>query len=213
MDTNVFSIGHSTHSIDTFLKLLSLHGIQAIADVRSAPFSKFNPQFNKDELQVFLRDAGIRYVFLGKELGARSDDPGCYVGDKVQYDRLAKTELFRSGLKRIAEGANTYRIAMMCAEKEPLDCHRTILVARELENLGIKVRHILADGVVESHTDSIARLMAEFGLAANDMFGPTEELVREAYAKQADKIAYDKSLSRVQNRDQDREVVQSEAER
>jgi uncharacterized protein (DUF488 family) len=111
MTSEVFTIGHSTHSIEKFIALLTMHGIQAVADVRSSPFSKFNPQFNRENLQNSLKASGIRYVFLGKELGARSEDPACYVADKVQYDRLAKTPLFQSGLDRVIEGANNYRIA------------------------------------------------------------------------------------------------------
>lgn len=196
MDTDVFTIGHSTHSIDAFLSLLSMHQIQVIADVRSAPFSKFNPQFNRKEFQRALSTVGIRYVFLGKELGARSDDPACYSADRVQYDRLAKTALFQSGLDRVADGANSYRVAMMCAERDPLECHRTILVARELVKRGIKVTHILADGSLEKHTESIDRLLSDLGLSTDDMFRSPDDVIDDAYAKQADKIAYDRRSHR-----------------
>ena len=193
MSLDVFTIGHSTHSIDALLKLLSAHHIEAVADVRSAPYSRFNPQFNRKEFQTALSDIGVRYVFLGKELGARSDDAACYTGDKVQYDRLAKTTLFQSGLNRILEGAKSYRIAMMCAEKDPLECHRTILVARELLRRGVDVTHILADGSTETHMNSIDRLVSELGLSTDDMFRSRDDAIRDAYAKQAEKIAYDRS--------------------
>ena len=193
MATEVFTIGHSTHSIEKFIELLAAHQIKVVADVRSSPFSKFNPQFNRDNLQNSLKATGIRYVFLGKELGARSEDPACYVADKVQYDRLAKTPLFQSGLDRVIEGANNYRIALMCAEKDPLDCHRTILVARELLKRGVTITHILDDGSLESHTESILRLVDSLGMSLDDMFISRDEIIDQAYSRQANRIAYDQS--------------------
>ena len=144
----IFTIGHSTHPLDKFIRLLERHDITAICDVRSSPYSQFNPQFNQQELKAGLQERGIKYVFLGEELGARSDDPSCYRDGKVQYDLLAKTELFKRGLERVCKGSEEYRIALMCAEKDPLECHRTILVSRELNKEGLAVEHILADGHV-----------------------------------------------------------------
>ncbi len=193
MANEVFTIGHSTHTIEKFISHLTMHGVQAVADVRSSPFSKFNPQFNRENLQNSLKAPGIRYVYLGKELGARSEDPACYVADKVQYDRLAKTPLFQSGLDRVIEGANNYRIALMCAEKDPLDCHRTILVARELLKRGMTITHILEDGSLENHTESISRLVTSLGMSLDDMFISREEIIQQAYSRQANRIAYDQS--------------------
>src|SRR5689334_19227939 len=104
MQQTVFTIGHSTHKQDRFINLLSQHGITALCDVRSKPFSRMNPQFNRDELKQALKASGMAYVFLGKELGARSEDPACYENGKVQYDRLAHTELFQQGIDRVQEG-------------------------------------------------------------------------------------------------------------
>src|SRR5260370_22847020 len=150
-----FKIGHSTHTLQHFFSLLKSHNITAFCDVRSKPYSRNNPQFNREDLKTALSNQGIVYVFLGRELGARSEDPTCYDDGKVQYDRLARTDLFRDGLDRIQEGAKKYRIALMCAEKDPLDCHRTILVARHLQALGFEVQHILADGGLESHKGAL----------------------------------------------------------
>ena len=187
----VFTIGHSTLGTADFLDLLTRHRINAIADVRSSPYSRFNPQFNRESLKSDLAAAGIRYVFLGAELGARSDDPGCYVNGKVQYRLIAETPLFKSGLERIVEGSRAHRISLMCAEKEPLDCHRTILVSRELVALGIDVQHILSDGSIELHAHAIGRLMDVLGLPPQDMFRSSEETLGDAYAMQERKIAYD----------------------
>lgn len=196
MATEIYTVGHSTQSFEKFLGLLRKQGITAIADVRSAPYSRFNPQFNREKLGASLKPNGIRYVFLGKELGARSDDDCCYVDGKVQYKLLAKTTLFQSGINRVIEGAESHKIALMCAEKDPLDCHRTILVARELARRGVEVIHILRDGSIESHSDAISRLVAKMGLGEADMFRSEELTVDDAYETQGERIAYDRKASR-----------------
>ncbi len=186
----VFTVGHSSHSLETFVGLLKQHGVTALADVRSAPFSRFNPQFNKDALARDLKRHDITYVFLGRELGARSDDPSCYVNGRVRYGRLARTELFRQGIERVMRGAEEHRIALMCAEKEPLECHRTLLVARSLDERGVDVAHILGDGRLESHRDAMQRLLILTGLPVEDLFRSRETLIDEALARQEEKIAY-----------------------
>jgi uncharacterized protein (DUF488 family) len=186
----VFTIGHSTHSLEAFLALLRRHDVTALADVRSAPYSRFNPQFNRDALERDLKEHGIRYVFLGRELGARSEDPSCYEKGRVQYARLARTDLFRSGIERILRGASDYRVALVCAEKEPLECHRTLLVARSLHEQGVFVQHILADGRAEAYEASIERLLDLVGLPHADMFRSREELVAEALSRQEERVAW-----------------------
>lgn len=195
MQNSVFTIGHSTHTQDYFIGLLTRYGVTALCDVRSKPYSRVNPQFNREELKRFLPACGIAYVFLGKELGARSEDPACYENGKVQYDRLAHTDLFRQGLERIQKGMQEYRIALMCAEKEPLDCHRTILVARHLAALGLDVQHIHANGKLESHSDAMSRLARMFNLPEDDMFRSRDDLLVEAYERQGERIAFETSPS------------------
>lgn len=179
-DHAIFTIGHSTHPIDAFIALLRQHGVTALADVRSSPYSRFNPQFNKDALVRELQVQGIKYVFLGRELGARTDDRSCYENGRVQYRRLALTEPFRDGIERVRKGSSKHRIALVCAEKEPLDCHRTLLVARALEEQGVEVRHILGDGWLEPHRDTLERLLKITGLAKDDLFWSGDERIAEA---------------------------------
>jgi len=187
---SVLTIGHSTHSAEAFLALLRQHGVEAVADVRSSPFSRFNPQFNREPLERFLKANGIRYVFLGKELGARSEDRACYLDGRVQYARLAETALFQSGLDRVLQGAARYRVSLMCAEKEPLECHRTLLVAKALVARGQAVLHIHADGHIESHEAAMERLLAVTGLPKADLFRSKQELLAEALARQEQQVAY-----------------------
>jgi uncharacterized protein (DUF488 family) len=192
MYDTIFTIGHSTHPQEPFIDLLQQHSITALCDVRSKPYSRMNPQFNREELEQALQARGIAYRFLGKDLGARSDDPACYEGGKVQYARIAQTELFKHGLKRVLSGVKEgLRIAIMCAEKEPLECHRTILVARHLAALGLRVEHIHADGHLESHDAALSRLAQIFNLPEGDMFHTREEFLADAYCRQEERIAYE----------------------
>lgn len=192
MNPPVYTIGHSTHPIVRFTALLTRHSIATVCDVRSSPYSRFNPQFNRESLHRTLAAYRIGYIFLGQELGARSDDPSCYEQGKVQYDRLARTRLFQKGLDRLEEAAGANRVALMCAEKEPLDCHRTILVARELQARGLAVEHILEDGTLQSHAETMNRLLRLLDLPDFDLFRSREEILEDAYQIRSGQIAYER---------------------
>jgi len=185
----LFTIGHSTHSSEQFLELLRCHCIQAVADVRSSPYSARVPQFSRELLKRSLRKQGIRYVFLGEELGARRSEPECYVEGVARYDRIAKTSAFRNGLQRVMKGLARFRLALLCAERDPLECHRTILVCRHLE-ASTQIRHILHDGSLETHSDSESRLLLEERIPADDFFASREALLARAYDQRGSKIAY-----------------------
>lgn len=195
MGDPVFTIGHSTHSSEYFIGLLRKRGITALCDVRSHPYSKINPQFNRKTLKETLRQLGIAYVFLGEELGARSTNPSCYVSGKVQYERLSKTELFHRGVTRVCEGIKKYRLALMCAEKDPIECHRTILIARHLIPLGITIQHILGNGTIETHADAMKRLIELLRMPGPDMFRSWDDILSDAYRVQGERIAYGKDNS------------------
>lgn len=190
----LYTIGHSTHTAEKVMDLLRKYAVTAVADVRSHPYSRMNPQFNREAFCARLKDAGIVYVFLGRELGARSQDRDCYVEGKVQYDRLAQTALFQTGLERVIKGMRSDRVALMCSEKDPLTCHRTILVCRHLATRGIAVAHILEDGRLESHDDVLSRLLRELGLSERDWFRSREDLVTEAYVRRAQQLAHTESV-------------------
>ena len=170
--------------------LLRQHGIDVVADVRSSPYSRFNPQFNRESLADALGAVGVRYAFFGKELGARVDDDSCYVDGRVQYGRLAARMEFRDAIGRLAAGSAEHRLALMCAEREPLDCHRTILVSQALAEAGHVVNHIHADGGLESHCEALERLVELTGVAQGDMFSGGDDVLRLALAKQESRIAY-----------------------
>jgi uncharacterized protein (DUF488 family) len=174
----------------SFIGLLKLHAIQAVADVRSFPYSQYNPQFNRESLRITLREQGLSYVFLGQELGARRSEPECYVAGRADYARIAQTPAFRLGVDRITEGAAKMRIAMMCAEKDPVDCHRCVLISPRLRERNIHVMHILGDGSLESQSQTERRLARLFDLPESELFRSSEEIVAEACRRQGEKIAY-----------------------
>jgi uncharacterized protein (DUF488 family) len=145
----VWTVGHSTHPVDVLVELLRGQRIEALADVRSAPYSRHNPQFRKEKLRGSVEQAGLRYVWLGAELGGRPPEPKFYdVKGHARYDLVAETERFQTGLERLLTGAATYRVAIMCSEEDPARCHRRLLVTRALVARDVEVRHLRGDGSV-----------------------------------------------------------------
>lgn len=186
---DLFTIGHSTHSAEKFIELLRAHRIDAVGDVRSSPFSAWTPQFNRTALEATLRAEKIQYVFLGDELGARRDEREVYLDGVARYERIAKVPAFRSGLERVRKGARKFRLALMCAEKDCLECHRTILVCRHLRR-DLNIAHIQEDGALETHRDAEARLMKEEKIPQTDLFLSEADLIERAYEQRGPKIAY-----------------------
>ena len=197
----VLTMGHSTHHLETFVGLLKSHGVTELADVRAAPYSRFNPQFNRETLAGSLDAREIAYVFLGRELGGRSEDPSCYENGRIDYQRLGATVSFRKGLDRVAQRAAFRRIALMCAEREPLECHRCLLVAPALEARGVPVAHIHANGGLEHHGDAMRRLLVLHGMQDSmeqqTLFPrPLTERTAEAIARQAHRFAHRNDMGR-----------------
>lgn len=188
--TRLFTIGHSAHDLSLFLSLLSRHGINAVADVRSQPYSRFHRQFNRESLAESLKQARIAYVFLGRELGARRIEQESYRNDQARYELIRELPAFREGLARVRNGMARHRLALMCAEKDPVTCHRAILVCRALRHDGIEIAHILKDGSLETTPQLEARLVSLTGVSVPDLFRERRDLIEEAYDRQADRIAY-----------------------
>jgi len=193
MSRSIYTVGHSNGTIERLIELLQKYSIKAVADVRSRPYSRFNPQFNQEALAGCLRNEKLEYVFLGSELGARSEDPSCYRGGRVQYSLIARTKLFQQGMTRLLGGMERFTIAILCAEKEPLVCHRGILISPQLYEKGIRVQHILEDGTLEDHETSVARLLEIHGLQDDHLFHSRDERIALAYEKQAEQIQYSQS--------------------
>jgi uncharacterized protein (DUF488 family) len=192
---HIYTIGHSSQSMEAFIAQLRRHNVEAVVDVRSRPYSARFPHFSREPVLGTLKAAGIQYVFLGRELGARREEPECYVDGRASYDRIAQLPAFAAGIERVLAGARSYRLALMCAEHDPLTCHRTILVCRELTKHAVSISHVCRGGVLEEHAQAEQRLIEEElgSPAQNDLFEATHgfaPILEHAYASRACSIAY-----------------------
>ena len=187
----ILTIGHSNHSIEAFLALLRGAGVTAIADVRSSPASRHCPHFDRERLIASLSAVDIAYVFLGHSLGGRPSDPSHYSGGVADYEKMAKSSAFERGLERVVVGAHRFRPALMCSERDPLDCHRFLLVSRALQARGFEVAHVLFDGTVEPMRETERRLMVVTGVRQGGLFGQADsDLLDAAYRSRAQAVAY-----------------------
>lgn len=186
----IHTIGYAAHNVESFIAALTKFNITAIADVRSQPYSKFKPEFNKENLKKVLVANGIDYVFLGENIGARIKAPECYKNGQVDYELISKHPLFQEGIDRLLKGMEKFSIALMCAEKDPINCHRTILICKHLKGYQLQIYHILDTDTLESQSETEFRLMELFHLEQPDLFINESERLEEAYSRQGDKIAY-----------------------
>lgn len=189
-ETRILTIGHSTHSWERFERLLLAAGATAVADVRTSPWSRHTPQFNRDSLAEKLKGAGVAYVYLGDALGGRPTGAHLFDNGVADYEAMAVEPAFEAGLQRVRKGAETHVVALMCAEQEPLDCHRCLLVSRRLREMGLAVSHVLPDGQVEPHAATERRLLVCEGLEHDDIFESPDERLARAYRQRARKAAY-----------------------
>lgn len=188
----IFTIGHSDHSIENFIAILADNGVNMVVDVRSAPRSRWVPHFNPDNLEPALERAEIDYAYMGRELGGRPNDRSAYDADgRVSYERAAMADDFSDTIASLIRQADEHRIVLLCMERDPLECHRALLVARALAEQGVEVRHILQDGGVESHEELMDRLLESFGLPPQpDLFRTREDVIADAIRQQAGRVAY-----------------------
>jgi uncharacterized protein (DUF488 family) len=166
MADRILTIGHSSHPVDVFLRLLRKYRVEAVVDTRSYPQSKFAPQYDSMALRTFLREDEIEYIFLGKELGGRPEGAQFYDADgRVFYSKVAESALFGRGLERLDIEMRKFRLALLCSEENPSICHRRLLVARVLSRRGIAIDHIRGDGSIQSEEEL---LIAESSSTAHE---------------------------------------------
>jgi len=185
---DILTIGHSNLPADRFIALLAGAGVTAVADVRSVPFSRWCPWFSSKALSERLARERLAYRALGDALGGRPQDPKFYCDGAVDYEAMAAAPAFRAGLDQVAEAMQRHRVCLLCREREPLDCHRCLLVARALAERGFKPGHILADGTIEPHAATEQRLLALTG-AEQDFFRDGTTRLADAYRRRARAVA------------------------
>lgn len=186
---DVLTIGHSTWPYDHFLGLLRRYAVTAVADVRTAPCSRRFPQYNRDAIRDALRRDGIAYVFLGRELGGQPRDERLLCDGVADYEKMARLDDFENGLRRLMVGARHYRIAMMCAERDPIGCHRCLLIGRALAARGARVGHILPEGPIVTQAHIEQSLLALADGQTEDLFATPAEQLNDAYRRQARQVA------------------------
>ena len=188
----IFTVGYSNRRLIDFIEILKLNHIDVVCDVRSYPYSQFNPHYNKEELKQTLKDNGIMYAFLGMELGGRPKDSHCFKDQKVRYELVPELDIFQKGIKRLNDALDQgYRPALMCAEKDPINCHRAILVTKTLRTYSLDIAHIIDKTKNETNQEMENRLLETLNIHP-DLFDGSglESLISKAYTLQSDKIAY-----------------------
>jgi uncharacterized protein (DUF488 family) len=196
----LLSFGHSNHDWPTFVALLRGAGVTALTDVRSSPYSRWLPYFNKGPLESGLREEGIDYLFLGDQLGGRPESRALYDEDgRVDYERVRQTEPFQRGLERLTRNFRDRTVAFLCSEEDPLDCHRGLMIAPALRVLGFAPDHLRKDGSIETNEEMESRLLHATGVGEGLLDGlfaalvtekERREMLVEAYRRMARQKAY-----------------------
>jgi uncharacterized protein (DUF488 family) len=185
-DQPLFTIGYGARSLDELIAALKKYEVEFLIDVRTAPYSKFKPEFSKEVLQLQLERAGIRYVFMGDTLGGQPKDPACHTDGKVDYDKVRTMPFFHAGLQRLRVAFEQQRRAvLMCSEGRPEQCHRSKLIGEALASAGIPLVHIDEDGALISQSQAIERLTH----GQMDLFGQSSFTSRKRYGPRDDENA------------------------
>lgn len=188
---DLLSIGHSNIAAERFLAMLQGAGVDAVADVRSVPSSRRFPWFSKNNLAVLLAVEGIGYAPMGDALGGRPRAESLYRDGVADYEAMAREPAYLAGLEQLIDAADRSRVCLMCAEREPLDCHRCLLLARSLAERGLAVGHILHRGMIEPHAATERRLLALDGEGCGDLFASGQhERLAAAYRRRARAVAF-----------------------
>lgn len=168
---SLYSIGHGNKTLEEFIQELKAFNIEYVIDVRSKPYSKWNPDFNRENLKNELEEKLINYSFKGDALGGRPEDPSCYSFEgKIQYDKLKTKDFFKNGLERLVNAnKKNVPVAIMCSESKPTECHRSKLIGRELMNKSISINHIINKSVCKTQEEIIIEINK--GVNSVDLFG------------------------------------------
>lgn len=195
----LFTIGHSQYTPEYFVKLLEKHGINYVLDVRSTPYSRYAEQFNRESIQAFLDKNDMKYSYMGKYFGARPTELSLYSPEGyLDFEKVTQSERFNIGVENVVLGLKRgNKIALMCTEKDPIDCHRAIMVARAFDIKGIEVNHILPDGNIQTQRELDNRLLdmyfgdrEQLSIFNYNNVITDEEYIVQAYRKRNEEIGY-----------------------
>ncbi len=192
---SLFTIGHSNLDWQSFVEALRQFQVGLLIDVRSRPQSYRFPHFSQTEFEQSLRESGIRYLFLGEELGGRPEDPEAYGLDgRVNYRVRRKSFGFQAGIRRVLSELEQNTLALMCAEEDPLTCHRFLMICPEVVALGVEPQHIRKGGILEKQREAEDRLLEahHFADVTSDSLFPADRAaaLEDAYTAQAEKCAF-----------------------
>ncbi len=166
----IYSIGHGNKKFEDFLKELNSFNVKYLIDVRTSPYSKYNPQYNRELLKNQLEAVNITYVYMGDNLGGLPADRSCYIEGKVNYDLIKEKDFFKQGLERLIKAyEKDINVAIMCSETKPEECHRSKLIGQELLKKNIVIQHII--GVLKSKDQQTVMNELTKGKGTIDLFG------------------------------------------
>jgi len=193
----IYTVGHSTHQLDFFLSLIKEYNVNCIIDVRSVAASSYNPQYNQEPFKNYLKNHGVTYMHFPEKFGARFNDPDLLDDEgKVDFEKVRKSYNFKMGVERLWQGLEKgFKMALMCSESEPLDCHRFSMVSLALVKDGFDVKHIMKDKTLKSNSDLEKTLLKKYDkkLPKPDMFNPdisVEDQLKEAYRLKNKEIGF-----------------------
>ncbi len=200
----IYTVGHSTHQIEFFIELLKKYSVDCLIDVRSLAVSSYNPQYNQEPLKIFLLTNGITYLHFPEEFGARHGDPDLLDEEgKVDFELVRRSWHFKNGIEKLwIESEKGTTIALMCAESNPLDCHRFSMISFQLAKEGFEVRHILKDKKYMTNEELEKELLKKYKnkLPIPDLFNPdinAEDQLKEAYRLVNKEIAFSTNYRRI----------------
>ena len=188
----IHTVWHSNLSAESLVGMLKRRGITQVIDVRSTPYSRYVPQFNRNNIRVTLERNGTGYTHMGDALGGRPQDDRLYDRDgRANYELMAQEKTFQDAIQQVEQMAEDSHIALMCTEADPLRCHRTLLVSQELASRGTDIIHLMRDDQQESHEETMEKLLAMWKLLRDGDAGMTRrQLIEEAVRNQAAEVAY-----------------------
>ena len=186
----IYTIGYEKSKVEDLISTLTNNSIDVVVDVRSIPYSKYYPSYNKEYFGKKLHDNNIKYLFMGDKLGAKNFSLDTVEGsNKIDYSKIRMKKTFQEGINRLHNGIKKFNICLFCSEKDPIFCHRNILICKELK--GYEVLHLYVYEETETSTDAENRLLTLHGLEQDDMFLNHNDRLEKAYELQSYKIAFE----------------------